>query len=174
MLIPVSSQIWLEAVWADTTVIILHSGNHEIIGVRERSSQTLYLSKVIEPSKCRDPPYGKLHAGLYIASVKDGIDRSSQIQAASDNPETVGGPSRFGGSEGEKSRQWDGSESGESNEDQDQDGSFTIYRRNRGEVVTSTPGDKYPRGYDNYDLKDNVYFEQVREHSFLVPSGALC
>jgi len=40
-----------------------------------RDSQTLYVSDVIEPPTCANPGYGKLHVGIYFASIRDTIDR---------------------------------------------------------------------------------------------------
>jgi hypothetical protein len=53
----------------------LHSGNHEFVGIRHRESQTLYLSPLIVPSSCA---YGKIHVGIYIAAIKDALDRVRQ------------------------------------------------------------------------------------------------
>lgn len=58
--------------------MVLHSGNHEIIGIRHRNSQTLYISHVIEPHSCSNPAYGKLQVGIYIAALQDAIDRAMQ------------------------------------------------------------------------------------------------
>jgi hypothetical protein len=55
----------------------LHSGNHEIIGIRHRASQTLYVSDVIEPHKS-EPAYGKIQVGLYIAAILETVDRLNQ------------------------------------------------------------------------------------------------
>jgi hypothetical protein len=58
--------------------MVLHSGNHEIIGIRHRKTQTLYISPVIKPHNCSDPAYGKLQVGIYIAAIKETIDRAKQ------------------------------------------------------------------------------------------------
>ncbi len=62
--------------------MVLHSGNHEIIGIRHRRSQTLYISDVIEPHSCSNPGYGKIQVGLYIAAIKETIDRARQEREA--------------------------------------------------------------------------------------------
>ena len=61
----------------NSTILVLHSGNHEIIGIRHRKSQTLYISNVIEPHAAT-PAYGKIHVGLYIAALWDVMDRIQQ------------------------------------------------------------------------------------------------
>ncbi len=60
----------------------MHSGNHEIIGIRHRETQTLYISHVIEPHSCSNPAYGKLQVGIYIAAIQDTIDRATQDKEA--------------------------------------------------------------------------------------------
>jgi len=67
-------QAWAQSVHTRSTILVLHSGNYEIIGVRHRESQTLYLSHLIEPDKC-EPAYGKIHVGVYIAAIQDALDR---------------------------------------------------------------------------------------------------
>ena len=64
----------------DGTLIVLHLGNHELVCVRHRGSQTLYVSDVIEPPTCVDPGYGKLHVGIYIAAIQDTMNRKQQQQ----------------------------------------------------------------------------------------------
>ena len=46
--------------------------------LRGRDSQTLYVSDLIEPSTCKDPGYGKLQVGVYIAAGRDAITRRKQ------------------------------------------------------------------------------------------------
>ena len=58
--------------------MVLHSGNHEIIGIRHRKTQTLYISCIIEPHSCSNPAYGMLQVGIYIAALQDTIDREMQ------------------------------------------------------------------------------------------------
>ena len=60
----------------------MHSGNHEIIGIRHRKTQTLYISDVIEPHSCSNPAYGKLQVGIYIAAIQETIDRATQDKEA--------------------------------------------------------------------------------------------
>ena len=60
----------------------MHSGNHEIIGIRHRETQTLYTSHVIEPHSCSNPAYGKIQVGIYIAAIQETIDRAKQDIAA--------------------------------------------------------------------------------------------
>jgi hypothetical protein len=69
---------WAQAIRVDGTLIVLHSGNNEIVCVRHRLSQTLYVSDVIKPATCKKPAYGKLQVGIYIAGIQDTIDRKKQ------------------------------------------------------------------------------------------------
>ena len=71
-------QAWAQAVRVDSTTIVLHSGNHELVCVRHRDNQTLYVSDVIEPPTCKDPGYGKLQVGIYVAAIQDMMDRTKQ------------------------------------------------------------------------------------------------
>ena len=71
-------QAWAQAVRVDGTIIVLHSGNHELICVRHRDTQTLYVSDLIEPPTCKDPGYGKLQVGIYVAAIQDMMDRTKQ------------------------------------------------------------------------------------------------
>ena len=71
-------QAWGQATRADGTLIVLHSGNHELVCIRHRASQTLYVSEVIEPHKCSEPGYGEILAGIYVAAVQDAVDRMQQ------------------------------------------------------------------------------------------------
>lgn len=81
----------------DGTVIILHSGNHELVCLHHRDSQTLYVSDVIEPPTCANPGYGKLHVSIYLAAIQDTIDRQKQLHASplpippSDDDDSIGG-----------------------------------------------------------------------------------
>jgi hypothetical protein len=68
----------LEAVRVDGTIIVLHSGNHELVCVRHRESQTLYVSDLIEPPMCKDAGYGKLRVSIYVAAIQDMMDRTKQ------------------------------------------------------------------------------------------------
>lgn len=81
------TQAWAQSVRDDSSLIIFHGGNFERIGLRHRKSQTLFLSELIHVSKCQNPSYGKLHVGLYIAAIRDSIDRSAQ----SSEIEPIGG-----------------------------------------------------------------------------------
>jgi hypothetical protein len=72
------TKAWAQATRVDGSLVVLHSGNHEFIGIRHRSTQTLYISDLIKPHACKEPSYGKLHVGIYIAAIKDAIDRESQ------------------------------------------------------------------------------------------------
>jgi hypothetical protein len=67
--------------------MVMHSGNHEIIGIRHRKTQTLYISDVIEPHSCSNPAYGKIQVGIYISAIQETIDRATQDKEVMDrNP----------------------------------------------------------------------------------------
>lgn len=64
----------------NTTIIVFHCGNFERIGIRHRESQTLFLSNLIDVVHCKDPAHGKLHTGLFIAAIEDGLDRARELR----------------------------------------------------------------------------------------------
>lgn len=69
----------------DATFVVINAGNFEIIGKRERITQTLYISDVIDVSSCE---YGKLHTGLFIAALRDARDRAAQLRRCTILPES--------------------------------------------------------------------------------------
>ncbi|KAJ6465229.1 hypothetical protein C8R47DRAFT_1057095 [Mycena vitilis] len=76
---------WNESVIEDSTFIVFTNGVFERIGIRHRESQTLFLSDLISVSRC-DPPYGRIHIGLYITAYRDAVNRYLQIRDAGDIP----------------------------------------------------------------------------------------
>ncbi|GLB43210.1 hypothetical protein LshimejAT787_1301110 [Lyophyllum shimeji] len=74
-------QAWSEAVRHDATFIVIDAGNLEIICIRDRKNQTLYVSNVIDTSGA-DVQYGKLHTGLYIAAIRDAEDRARLLKVS--------------------------------------------------------------------------------------------
>ncbi|KAG6907643.1 hypothetical protein DXG01_008093 [Tephrocybe rancida] len=70
---------WARAIEIDATFIVINCANHERIGFRHRESQTLFLSEVIDITKCSEPTYTKLHLGLYISIIEDTLDRTRQV-----------------------------------------------------------------------------------------------
>ncbi|KAJ3515650.1 hypothetical protein NLJ89_g1626 [Agrocybe chaxingu] len=68
---------WSRAVQTDSTFIIFHCGRYERIGIRHRKTQTLYLSELVDTVLSSDPTYRALHIGLYLAIVKDLLDRKT-------------------------------------------------------------------------------------------------
>jgi hypothetical protein len=105
----------------NSTILVLHSGNHEIIGVRHRQSQTLYISNVIEPHAAT-PAYGKIHVGLYIAALWDVMDRIQQDLLTEEENRKNGpsDPPPDGGGEGE-----------DKDEDEDEDEDDDHHRKKR-------------------------------------------
>ncbi|KAG6910047.1 hypothetical protein DXG01_013493 [Tephrocybe rancida] len=71
-------QAWTEAVVMDATFIVIQAGNIEIICLRDRNTQTLFVSKVFN-IRSTAYPYFKLHTGLYIAAIRDAEDRAARI-----------------------------------------------------------------------------------------------
>ncbi|KAG6887302.1 hypothetical protein C0995_016306 [Termitomyces sp. Mi166 len=67
-------QAWAEAVRHDATFMVINTGNTEIICIRDRLTQTLYISDIIEIHKCEN--YMKIHTGLMIAAIRDAEDRA--------------------------------------------------------------------------------------------------
>jgi hypothetical protein len=59
----------------DATVIVLFQGNFEYIGIRDRASQTLYISELLHLQYLREPAYGKLESALHTFTVRETIDR---------------------------------------------------------------------------------------------------
>ncbi|OAX35326.1 hypothetical protein K503DRAFT_373895 [Rhizopogon vinicolor AM-OR11-026] len=70
-------QIWAQACIKDLTYIVLHSGNCELICIRNRSSQTLYCSRLLERCK-NNIPYGPVQVGGCLAAVNHAINRFRQ------------------------------------------------------------------------------------------------
>jgi hypothetical protein len=68
---------------SDATFIIFNCGNYERIGFRHRGSQTLFLSDLINVSKSSNPGYGQIQIGLYMAILRDALDRIRLIKEAS-------------------------------------------------------------------------------------------
>jgi Protein kinase domain len=66
--------------------------------VRHRKTGTLYVSDLIEPPKCKDPGYGKLQVGIYVAAIQDRMDRTKQrLQLSQPKSPYDGGDDPAGG-----------------------------------------------------------------------------
>ncbi|KAG6847798.1 hypothetical protein H0H93_005933 [Arthromyces matolae] len=72
---------WGSAVEKDATFIVLHCGTYERIAIRHRSTQTLFLSGLIDVNKGSDSSYGAIHIGLFISILSDVLDRAAQVEA---------------------------------------------------------------------------------------------
>ena len=68
---------------ADATLIVFHCGSFERIGYRHRTSQTLFLSDLINVSTDSKPHYGQLQIGLYMAVLRDALERIRLIKDGS-------------------------------------------------------------------------------------------
>ncbi|PPQ64231.1 hypothetical protein CVT24_008607 [Panaeolus cyanescens] len=71
---------WARAVEHDATFILLNCGTAERIGIRDRASNTLFLSDVIHPFA---PGYGSIHIGLHAAIVNDALKRPPPFRETS-------------------------------------------------------------------------------------------
>jgi hypothetical protein len=65
--------------------MVIHAGNYEILGIRDRASQTLYVSDVITVDAC---DYGKLHTGLFIAALRDANNRARRLHCCNPRPQS--------------------------------------------------------------------------------------
>ena len=92
----ISSEACAQAVKVDGTVIVLNSGNYELVCLRHRETKTLYVSDLIEPPKCSGPGYGRLHVGIYIAAVQGAIDRMMQAGSTPSEDRDPGGHNNGG------------------------------------------------------------------------------
>ncbi|KAK2461324.1 hypothetical protein APHAL10511_006851 [Amanita phalloides] len=72
---------WVRSVQDDTSFIVFNCGKYERLGFRHRSSQTLYLSDLIDVMHGSEPAYGAIHIGLYMMVLQDVLDRVEQIEA---------------------------------------------------------------------------------------------
>jgi len=81
----------VNAVVVDATYVLLHSGNWEIYGIRDRESQTLYISDLIYTPQPGGPAsgygYGQLQVGFFIACIRDTRDRASLMKQELQNEE---------------------------------------------------------------------------------------
>jgi hypothetical protein len=66
---------WAQGVRANSTFIILHSGNYEFVCFRHRGSQKLYVSDILLVKNLSRPGYGKLQIGIYMATLDDAFRR---------------------------------------------------------------------------------------------------
>lgn len=75
-------QFWAKAVDTEVSCMILTSGTEEVVCLRERGSQTLWISETLEVGRSggSHPPYVKLHAAVNIAGFKDGCIRAEMIK----------------------------------------------------------------------------------------------
>jgi hypothetical protein len=68
----------------DTTFIVFNSGAYEIIGIRDRAKQTLYLTSVVETTATSH--YGEMHTGLFLAAIRDAKERSLRFRKSDPHP----------------------------------------------------------------------------------------
>ncbi|KII83382.1 hypothetical protein PLICRDRAFT_180464 [Plicaturopsis crispa FD-325 SS-3] len=70
-----AQQSWAQSVYSNTTFLVIHAGNFEFIGVRNRARQTLYVSDILHVPRLREPGYTKVQVGLILAALADNFDR---------------------------------------------------------------------------------------------------
>lgn len=80
-----TQQIWTEMVKYDATYSVLHAGNYELLLLRNRQDQTLYISDIIEPHTIGEgmpgsPGYYQIHIGLFISAIRDAVARARQLK----------------------------------------------------------------------------------------------
>ncbi|KAJ7236884.1 hypothetical protein B0H12DRAFT_123077 [Mycena haematopus] len=74
-------QAWAEAVRVDATFICIQMGIYEFIAIRQRKTQTMYLSDVIRPSV--DFGYLGMETGLYMAIFREAKHRLNLLDKTS-------------------------------------------------------------------------------------------
>lgn len=57
-------------------MFLLRSGNYEILCLRHRETQTLYISDILHIPFLKDPGYGKLQIATYIIALEDTLHRT--------------------------------------------------------------------------------------------------
>ena len=151
-------QAWAQAVRHDSTIIILHSGNLEFVCIRHRERKTLYLSDMIDVVNDDSPAYGKLHVGIYIAALRDAIDRV-MASIAVDEENEDGNDKHEGEDRGwsRKGEDRGGSRKGKERE-RDSGGRASKHRKTRNE-----PGDN-DEGIDRCEAHEDPD-EQLKVHS---------
>lgn len=58
-------------------MIVIHSGNFELLCFRHRRTQTLYISDILHVPFLEAPSYSKIQTGFYIAAVEDALARNN-------------------------------------------------------------------------------------------------
>ncbi|KAG5724599.1 hypothetical protein E4T56_gene4007 [Termitomyces sp. T112] len=79
VIISMLQHAWTRAVERDSSFIVLHCGTFERIAFRHRSTQTLFVSDLIDVTQCKDPGYSHIHIGLFMSIVEDVCDRTRQL-----------------------------------------------------------------------------------------------
>ncbi|KAF8871054.1 hypothetical protein CPB85DRAFT_1569407 [Mucidula mucida] len=72
---------WAKAVASDSTCIVISGGNKEIICIRHRLTQILYVSDVLDVTRipARSPGHLAVHTGLNLFALRDAISRAQKI-----------------------------------------------------------------------------------------------
>ena len=69
----------MQSIERDSSFIVMHCGSFERIAFRHRSSRTLFISELIDVTRCKDPAYGEIQVGLYMSIIQDVFDRTRQL-----------------------------------------------------------------------------------------------
>ncbi|PPR07932.1 hypothetical protein CVT24_000912 [Panaeolus cyanescens] len=80
-------RLWAKMVSIDATFSIISCGTKERVAVRHRTSNSLFLSDVIDPESVEE--YGGIHIGLYCMILKDALGRASHLKEEAENALTV-------------------------------------------------------------------------------------
>lgn len=85
----------------NSTLLVLHAGNYEYICIRHRETQTLYISDILHIPFLKEPGYGKVQVGIYIAALDDALHRIVMDDASGvpNNPTGLAGRSLAKGKE---------------------------------------------------------------------------
>jgi hypothetical protein len=77
-------------VHAQSTAVIIHSGNYEYVCIRHRATQTLYVSDILHVPFLENPGYGKLQIGIYLTALNDALGRNRLEKAQAVNGDSPG------------------------------------------------------------------------------------
>ncbi|KAG6878278.1 hypothetical protein C0993_009636 [Termitomyces sp. T159_Od127] len=88
MAISIIQHAWTRAVEKDSSFLILHCGTFERIAFRHRSSQTLFVSDLIDVAGCKNPAYGHIQIGLFLSIIEDVRDRTEQVSGEAEAKHT--------------------------------------------------------------------------------------
>jgi len=157
-------EAWSQGVHAQSTIVVIHSGNYEYVCVRHRATQTLYISDILHVPYLREPGYGKVQVGIYIAAVDDAFGRHNLEKGSRNKDPPAGGdgpgsgPTDDGGAEGS-----------DDDDDQDEPRSKRHRRSDQG------GDDSKSSGADAQDVRSDfvcVCSTNLKAHNYTITSKA--